>query len=135
MEISFTELKEKEVINLSDGKKLGRIIDIVFDTTSGEVKGIIVPGERKILRKNEDYFVPLSKLKRIGDDVILVSLSGKIFGQNGGCYSDNYSENKTKKVEFQNKYAQYRDTNVYKGQSQSKLSYLRYKPLSNKKYK
>lgn len=135
MEISFAELKEKEVVNLSDGKKLGRIIDIVFDSTSGEVKGIIVPGERKILRKNEDYFVSLSKLKRIGDDVILVSLGGKVFGQNRAYEEENYIQKYPSKTEFQNKYINYYEKNNDKGQSQSNQSYLRYKPLSNKKYK
>ena len=74
MEISFTELKEKEVINVFDGKKLGRIVDILFDCISGEVKGIVVPGERKLFHKNEDLFVPLNRLKKIGNDVILVVL-------------------------------------------------------------
>ena len=30
MELSFLDLKEREIINVYDGKKLGRIIDIVF---------------------------------------------------------------------------------------------------------
>ena len=74
MEVSFSELKEKEIINVFDGKKLGRIIDILFDNSSGTVRGVVVPGEKKLFRKGEDIFVPLEKLKKIGDDVILVSL-------------------------------------------------------------
>ena len=70
MEILFTDLKEKEVVNVYDGKKLGRIIDLVFDIQTGKVIGIVVPGERKIFRRADDIFVPLEKLKRIGDDVI-----------------------------------------------------------------
>ena len=31
MEISFSELRCKEVINLYDGKRLGRIVDISFN--------------------------------------------------------------------------------------------------------
>ena len=35
MEISFAELKEKEIVNVCDGKKLGHITDIVFDNENG----------------------------------------------------------------------------------------------------
>lgn len=74
MDIAFTDLKEKEIINVTDGKKLGRIIDFLFDIETGQIKGIIVPGERKIFKRNEDIFVPLERIKRIGGDVILVKL-------------------------------------------------------------
>ena len=50
MEVSFSELKEKEIINVLDGKKLGRIIDILFDNASGVVRGVIIPGEKKLFR-------------------------------------------------------------------------------------
>ena len=57
MEVSFLDLKEREIINVYDGKKLGRIIDVVFDNRNGIVKGIIVPGDKKIFRKAEDVFI------------------------------------------------------------------------------
>ena len=74
MDIAFTDLKEKEIINVSDGKKLGHIIDFLFDIESGQVKGVVVPGSRKIFRKAEDIFIPLEKIRKIGGDVILVKL-------------------------------------------------------------
>ena len=77
MEISFADLKDKEVINLFDGKKLGHIIDITFDGTSGQVLGVVLPGIKKFMRKSEDIFVPISNLKKIGEDVLLVRLSGE----------------------------------------------------------
>ena len=43
METSFCELKGTEVINITDGKRLGRIVDIVFDTKFGRLLGIVVP--------------------------------------------------------------------------------------------
>lgn len=75
MEISFTDLKQKEVVNIFDGKKLGRIIDILFENSTGTVKGVIVPGEKKFLRRGDDVFIPLDLIKKIGDDVILVKLN------------------------------------------------------------
>lgn len=75
MEISFSELRCKEVINLYDGKRLGRIVDISFNKDSGMVLGFIVPAEKKLFKKNEDIFIPLCNIKKIGEDVLLVKLS------------------------------------------------------------
>ena len=75
MEISFSLIRSKDVVNIYDGKRLGRASDIVFDAASGKVLGIVLPGIKKIFRKNEDIFVPIEFLKKIGDDVILVRLS------------------------------------------------------------
>lgn len=74
MDICFSELREREIINVYDGKKLGRIVDVLFDINSGEIRGIIVPGDKKLFHKNDDIFVPLDKIKKIGGDVILVGL-------------------------------------------------------------
>ncbi len=41
--IPFVEIKVKEVVNITDGKQLGRILDMAL-TCSGNVLGIIVPG-------------------------------------------------------------------------------------------
>lgn len=75
MEISFIDIREKEVINIYDGKKLGHIIDIMFDRQSGKVTGVVVPGIRRFMRKTEDIFVPIENLKKIGEDVLLVRLA------------------------------------------------------------
>lgn len=75
MEITFSGLRTREVVNLYDGKRLGRIIDIAFDKETGKVLGFIVPQIKKIFKKNEDIFIPLELVKKIGEDVILVKLS------------------------------------------------------------
>lgn len=74
MDICFSELKEKEIVNVFDGKKLGRVVDVLFDISTGGVKGIVVPGDKKLFKKNEDIFIPLGRLKKIGGDVILVKI-------------------------------------------------------------
>ena len=52
MELSFEELREKEVINIYNGKKLGHIIDLVFDISIGKMLGIVVPGDKKLFKKS-----------------------------------------------------------------------------------
>ena len=46
METSFLELRCKEVVNLVDGKKLGHIVDVVFNAQNGCTQGLVVPGEK-----------------------------------------------------------------------------------------
>ena len=75
MEITFSFLRAKEIINIYDGKRLGRIIDVTFEKETGKVLGFIVPGIKKVFKKTEDIFIPLELVKKIGEDVILVKLS------------------------------------------------------------
>lgn len=78
MEISFCELRAKEVVNLFDGKQLGHIIDMVIDTSCARVLGIVVPGEKSIFnifKSATDIFIPYHRICKIGKDVILVDLN------------------------------------------------------------
>ena len=78
MELSFCELRAKEVVNMCDGKRLGNIIDMTFCSKTGVVTGIVVPygkGLFSILKSNQDIFIPYSKIIKIGRDVILVELT------------------------------------------------------------
>lgn len=75
-ELSFCELRAKEVVNSVDGRRLGRIIDIVFSSGSGEISGIIVPYNRKVMFfKSRDVFIPWECVSKIGEDVIIVELN------------------------------------------------------------
>lgn len=79
-EITFCELREKEVVNMADGKRLGHIIDIAM-TLSGHVLGIIAPGDKTFFRNfcgKESIFIPWKNICKIGDDVILVNLMNSI---------------------------------------------------------
>ncbi len=70
-----SELKQKEVINISTGKRLGNIVDFEIDLCSGRITGIAMPmpGKFSILSKNDKYiFVPWEKIKKTGDDVVLI---------------------------------------------------------------
>jgi YlmC/YmxH family sporulation protein len=74
MEVTFCELREKEIINTSCGKRLGRICDVVISMKSCCVLGVVVPGDRRLLRCREDLFIPWKNICKIGEDVILVDL-------------------------------------------------------------
>ena len=75
-EISFCELRAKQVINVIDGKVLGRICDVVFSRSSAKVLGFVVPGTHglSMFRKKSDMFIPFERICKIGFDVVLVEL-------------------------------------------------------------
>ncbi len=76
VEVSFCELRTKMVINVVDGKALGRIVDIVFSRENAKVIGVVVPGDKCFHlwgRKNE-LFIPYERIIRIGLDAVLVEL-------------------------------------------------------------
>ena len=77
MEISYSELREREVINIADGRSLGRVCDLVMNYPDGIVFGIVVPG-RKGFRWFKpccnDVFIDFEQIQKIGSDVILVDL-------------------------------------------------------------
>lgn len=154
MDISLAELKEKEIINILDGKKLGRIIDVLFDIETGVIKGIVVPGERKIFKKSEDIFISLEKLKKIGDDVVLVKIpleNNSVWGSQNTLSRENqrynFSNYYPQNLKYSGKYysnndrngfkkEQNKSINNYKGQSQSNYkTFVRFKPINNIKYK
>ncbi len=74
MEISYNELRSKEVVNTRSGARLGRVCDIVINSNSKCVLGLVVPGERRLFHAREDIFIPWSRICKIGQDVILVDI-------------------------------------------------------------
>ena len=79
MESSFLELRCKEVINVTDGKKLGHIVDIVFDLPSGKIKGLVVPMPNcgfSLFKPQQHIFIPYNQICKIGADIILVEMYG-----------------------------------------------------------
>ncbi len=74
METSFSELKQKETINICDGKRLGKVCDIAFTYPEGKVLGITVPGGRGFRWGKDVIFIELKHIVKIGEDVVLVEL-------------------------------------------------------------
>lgn len=74
MELSYSELRTKEVVNIQNGARMGKIIDMIIDSNGKSVLGVVVPGIKKLFKPGEDIFIPWCNISKIGDDVILVSL-------------------------------------------------------------
>lgn len=71
----LSELQGKDIINVSDGKKIGNIIDVNIDE-NGNMKSLIVEKSGIFSRFSSKYEVEVgwSQITKIGEDVILVSI-------------------------------------------------------------
>ena len=73
----FTDLTCKEVICISDGRRLGFVSDAVIELPEGNVCAIVVPGPCRffgLLGHREEYVISWKCIKRIGPDIILVDI-------------------------------------------------------------
>jgi YlmC/YmxH family sporulation protein len=75
-EMAFCELRTKIVVNVIDGKVLGRVCDVVFSRMTSKVLGFVVPGHGgfTLFKRKEDIFIPFECVIKIGVDTILVEL-------------------------------------------------------------
>ncbi len=76
----IVELRHKEVINSSNGCRLGFVDDIEVDTVTSQVRSIIVFGRPRcfgLLGRCEDIKIPWSDIRLIGEDTILVDTNMK----------------------------------------------------------
>ena len=89
-----SELREREVVNTLDGRRLGLASDLEIEVETGRIKAIVVPGPGKFLKmfgKSEEFVIPWEWIKKIGVDVILVE-------------APNYVEDKSSIVTFNQTY-------------------------------
>ncbi len=72
----LSDLQTKDVVNINDGKKIGRIIDAVINETgiieylSIEKRGSL----NNLFNKDNETTITFKQIKRIGEDVILVDI-------------------------------------------------------------
>lgn len=74
----FTEIRQKEVINICTCKSLGCPDDLDIDLKSGEVCAIIVPGPGRVcglFGRDSEFVIPWKCIKQIGEDIILVEVN------------------------------------------------------------
>ncbi len=74
MELTFSELRAKEVINTQDGRRLGKVCDIALCYPENRWIGIIVPNGGGFSVRKRGLFIDLKNIVKIGEDVILVNV-------------------------------------------------------------
>ena len=72
----LSELQSKKIINITDGKSIGSIIDINIQE-NGNIESLVLESTRSIfsLNKELDTYVLWKDITKIGEDVILVQIN------------------------------------------------------------
>ena len=73
--MNLSDLQRKDMVSLISGKKLGKIVDAKMDE-KGLIEYFIVANRRFLTfwKSPEEVNIPISHMKKIGLDVILVDL-------------------------------------------------------------
>ncbi|WP_053362088.1 YlmC/YmxH family sporulation protein [Bacillus sp. FJAT-27251] len=73
--LKVSDFQIKDVVNVSDGKRLGNVEDIEINLNTGKIEAVIIGGAGKVLGifgKDAEVVIPWQNILKIGEDVILV---------------------------------------------------------------
>ena len=74
MTCKLIDLRNKEVINVHDGTRLGYVCDMEINTEQAKVLSVIIYGRPRffgLFGKGEDLVIPWEMVQTIGSDTIL----------------------------------------------------------------
>ena len=72
----LSDLQNKDVVNIIDGKKIGNIIDVSINQ-EGVTTGLIVEKYKFLISmftSNKEIVIKWNQIEKIGEDVILVNI-------------------------------------------------------------
>ena len=69
----LSDLQTKKIVNITDGKNIGNIIDVIV-AEDGNIESLIIENNKSIfsLSKDTDTKIDWNDITKIGEDVILV---------------------------------------------------------------
>ena len=76
--MKLSELQKKDIVNIKDGKKIGKIVDVYFDESSGYMIKFVIEKThfvRNIFSNTDEIVIKFSQIKKMGEDVILIDIS------------------------------------------------------------
>ena len=77
MVCSFSQLRNKEVVNIKTGVKIGYIDDVEIDTESGKVSSFLIFGRARafgLIGRDDDIVLKFRDIELVGEDTILVNI-------------------------------------------------------------
>ena len=81
MKCRIEDMRNKEVVSVFDGAKLGWVCDVELDTASASMTARVIYGRPKffgLLGREEDIVIPWDKIRLIGDDTVLVDFAARV---------------------------------------------------------
>lgn len=90
MSCRLGDLRNKEVISVKDGSRIGFVSDVELDVSSAELTAVVVYGRLKLfglLGREEDRVIPWKEIVLFGDDTVLVNYEEKEMPRKRGFFS------------------------------------------------
>ena len=78
--MKLSDLQNKDIVNVNDGRNIGNIIDVKIDEFSGNIVSFVIEPNRNFFRLfnktgRVDTEIKWKSITKIGEDVILVNIS------------------------------------------------------------
>lgn len=77
MSAKISDLQERQIVNIADGKCLGNVKDIELNIIDGTIQALVLVGTGGLLgmlQNQGELFIPWEKVIRIGVDVVLIDM-------------------------------------------------------------
>ena len=77
--MKLSDLQNKDIVNVNDGRNIGNIIDVKIDENSGSILSFVIEPNKNFFRifnkiGTNDTEIKWSSITKIGEDVILVNI-------------------------------------------------------------
>lgn len=76
-----TQLAKRDIINVTDGAKMGAVVDVHFDHKTGRILAIVVEPSRRmgtfslgIFGSGREVVIPWERIVKFGVDTVLVEV-------------------------------------------------------------
>ncbi|WP_042349011.1 YlmC/YmxH family sporulation protein [Bacillus massiliigorillae] len=73
--MKISQFQTKDIVNLSDGRKLGILQDLEIHLSTGQIEALIVSNNSRwsnMFQREPEIIIPWNRIKKIGEDLILV---------------------------------------------------------------
>ncbi len=79
--LKLSEIREKEIININNGERMGYVDDFELNLEKGYIEAIVISGTGKVLKifgKNSEIIIDWNSIVKIGTDTILINYRNEI---------------------------------------------------------
>ena len=78
--MKLSDLQNKDIVNVNDGRNIGNIIDVKIDESSGSIVSFVIEPNKNFFRLFNksginDTEIKWHSITKIGEDVILVNIN------------------------------------------------------------
>lgn len=77
----LNDLRNKEVISMKDGSRIGYVSDVELDTVTANINAMVIYGRPKwfgLFGRSDDCVIPWSDVAVIGEETILVTCENAV---------------------------------------------------------